>query len=693
MANYEFNAIETALGKEVIIYVGGKTSTTSIDANITSMSKLTYDMSRIGQYYAGSLNIAFDDFSGDIETQLANIKNQVWIIEVDATEYFRGYPLKTGMAFSDEGGAKVFSLTLGSSPMDANGVDFTSLTKKQTNYWAIGQVLERVLVESTGLAATDLEYVGATISYTAASTTIYLDYADAPSGLAGTDYILINDNEPKRSNFFNRFLQNFGLNSAMWKGKLYLWLRNSYSGTISISDSDVIGQVIYNPFFKKTDYYESLELQIQTDSEQDGANGRCNIFDEDNRLLEGDDKLPIWSNHGFGNWTETATYNDIDVVTGIDADIPVLAGYQTRWVLFNTTEDSYLQLTTGNFSNTLSDNSKLKVTFSGGKQTTQPIRYSLQVGSEDEYFVDLDTTELNTGKDYFNFEMPVKSSGNLKLRVKPKSNASKRIRYFGASKSLLEWQNHGFAEETGIPVDIQVLNCAQSSFDQNYTSGIVLNSNLILLNAAPYTTDYNWYDCETILSETSLSIKYGGSDTQLTWTNHPLSVGDWVRVENAAQSAFDGVYQVDTVYSSSIVGFNETPYTTDTSAYSCDVVIFPLVAYISNLNISMIKDVNKVISDFSDDDFNNVYPEAYYQNAAPDRESNYELISDILDTTQAANKARFGTEELKRLVMTVNLDTINPYSRVTYNSVNYWIEKMEFDFDKWTTSLTLTEAV
>ena len=101
MANFIIASTNTisSLG-EVIIYAGGKTSTTDIDAEIIDISDLIYDYTKNEINYAAQMTVKLDDSGDKILTDYQNIKNQLWIIEVGGTEYFRGIPDKDSIIFN-----------------------------------------------------------------------------------------------------------------------------------------------------------------------------------------------------------------------------------------------------------------------------------------------------------------------------------------------------------------------------------------------------------------------------------------------------------------------------------------------------------------------------------------------------------------------------------------------------------------
>lgn len=695
MANYVFNAETLPNGQTINIYIGGTTSTTTLDSNLLSLTPLQYDMSDIGRFYAGSISLEFDDFQDDIQSNWVNIKNQIWIVDVGGTEYYRGSPVKTTAKFNDHSNdAKVFSVTLSAISMDASNTSSASLTKFQTNWYSLGQFIEQMFVTATGLSATDVIYLN-TLSYSVQGNTIYLDYADALSGLSGVDFIVLKDNEPKPKDLFNKILLVFGLNASFWKGKLYLWRKDTYSGSITVTDSDIVGSINYLPSYKKNDYFDSLEMKISTNSAYDNALGYVNLFDENTRIIAGDDRLPSWSSHSFGNWTDTQTNNLIDTTTSTNID--GLEGVQTRFVIYDTGENTNLTLDTLDFDNAIPDNSLLKFTFQAGKATESDLRVSVKVGSNEERFVLLDTSNKELYKQY-ELEYPVNETGDIQIRINADEfDQQKQIRYTGILNFyILKWENHGIIDDGSLSgYEFEVSNATPSGYNTVYTlSSIGSKDILVVEKSSGYTSGTTYVDCDAYLVKENITINYNAlPETRITWTDHKLNIGDYVQVYNCTESSFDGTYQITKVYDADLVAFAETPYTSDTSGYTADLRYKGKVGFLSNVNCGIIKKDNKEIEDYSGDEYSNLYPNAYYQSSPPDRPSNYELCANILDQTQSANISRFGTEELQRLEMTVDLDTINPYSRVVYNSVNYWVENMSFDFKSWQTRLILTEAV
>lgn len=658
MANFEFNSLDTGFGT-VTIYVGGTTSTTTINANLTSISDLVYDFTDLESFQLGNVTLTFNDYANGIRTNLSSIYNQAWIVDVDGTKYFEGKPLISSIRFSDninDAGSAVgkFSLTLGADLLDTSG-SYSGLTSYDTDYYALSDVIEQTIKNNTSI--TSFNFPGSLI-YSANGEDVYLR---ASSAGASDAFIAIKKTAVHSNTNLNGIFNMFGLKLAIWKNTCYVWRKDFSSTSSTITETDVVGSISYEPYQKLDDFFTTSTIRLvrnwtdytyivnSIESESYVLNRGEYLGDSNTRVLDGDDMLPIWKTHSFGNWTTSNTDNGLNRIYEGDsqygsagtggAEDNYDSDYWTTYVLFDNTDTCELTLGNADYYNTVSTGATLKISA--------------------DVFVSIGG--LHSIDKEYNFIFTFGS---------------------GESKSIpIPTQYKTLDRSSSVPIRLE--------FEYNVIED---NPDLVVSFS---TTDDNWTS-----SNTAATIQWTGSQTNLNKTNisNDIAVGEYLLVENATQSAFDGVYKASSVTTNQVV-LDRDPYTSDTSSYTCDYQYDPLQLMISDINISLVENENAEISTFDSDINESILPVPYvYEkdgSSVLDGLYNIELRYDILSDANAANLGVYGISSAKkRLTFRVADTSIDPVDVVTFSEYGVtggYIMKFGFDFNKGHTILTVVK--
>lgn len=650
MANFEFNAKSTALGT-ITIYVGGTTSTTVLDANLLSISNLTYDFTDLETFQLGNATLTFSDFNDDIRTNLSSIINQSWIIDVDGTKYFEGLPLESSAKFTDNitdaGDATgVFSIVIGANLFDTSG-SYSGLTSYDTDYYSLSDFIEQTISNNTSI--TTFNYLSSFV-YSANSVNVYLQKSDAGANDA---FIVIKKTAVHEGTGLIGILNYLGAKLCIWKNTCYIWMKNYTGDTQSITESDVLETVTYLPYQKLDDFFLTSTIRLLNGYNQysyivSGVNSESfqlmrstDYSDLATRIIDGNDILPIWANHALGNWTTAYTLNSIVVDEIPEANLYDNSDYWTQFVIFYPTDTTTLTLDSADFYNDTLAGDKIRVSF-------------------DAMIYPTDASHVLNKQYNLTFQI---GSGNLKV-IDIKEGIDD-----GVNTSLNEVTRFEFEYDVDVNVGDMIISF--STTDSGFTSA----------------------------ESSGVSISWDGADTILAKTliTNELNVGDYVLIESAVESAFDGVYKVISFPTSNTAELDRDPYTSDTSSYNCIFRYEPIFIAISNLDVGKISKEDKLIEIFDESVQDKItpYPFSYEKNASAveDEYINVELRYDILADTALANTNIYSTNTpTKRLDFSVDDNTINPYSTITfseYGITDGYIQKFEFSFIDGNINLTV----
>lgn len=649
MANFEFKPLKTGLGI-ITIYVGGTTSTTVLDANLVSIGNLEYDYTSLEDFQLGNISLTFSDYKDDIRTNINSIFNQAWIIDVDGTKYFEGIPLESSISFKDnltDAGDAVgsFGLTLGANLFDTSG-SYTGLTSYDTNYYSLSDVIDQTIKNNTQI--TTISYLS-TFSYSANGETVYLEKADAGASDA---FIVVLKTAVNENTNMNGILNYMGIKLAIWKNTCYAWMKNYTGDTQTITEANTLKTISYTPYQKLDDFfltstlnlnngYELYDYVFNTVTSKSTKIDRGYSFsDAASSIVDGSDRFPIWSAHALGNWVDSSTNNDIVAGSMPSSTENIYTSENwTVFVIFDPLEASIITLADTDFLNTFTAGANLKITFDAMIAAGDP-------------FHDL-AAEYNLSFQFGSSAKIVNSVANGKDTLDNSAIPTSRIEI-----------DYDISDDGDLVVGFETTD---TGFTTTVVSGVTIK----------------WDGAQTLLIKTLIT--------------NELSIGDYVRVTNATQSAFNDVYKVLSFPTANNAELSKDPYTADTVSYSADFVYNPLLISLCNLNIGIASNEDKQIEVFDKGTSNDItpYPFSYEKggSAVEDEDYNVELRNDVLGDASVANTNIYsvGTSS-KKLVFQVDDSTINPYSTITfaeYSVTDGYIQKFIFDFNTGLTTLTV----
>jgi hypothetical protein len=582
VANYEFNAKTINVG-EVIVYVGGTTSTTTLDANLLSMGDLIYDFTDVETFRFGHINLTFSDFNNDIRDEYSNIIDQIWYIYVGGTNYFSGFPLKTSAEFqdnfdgTDEFGK--FSVTLGANLLDTSGS--YSLTSYDTNYYSLSDVIEATITNNTGVST--FTY-GTSLVWNANGEVVYLDKGSA--GASDAFVVIPKDSLDDTSLDLNACLDYMGCKIAVWKGACYLWTWGG-AGT-SLTTTDIIGSLSYQPDYRKQHAFDSWKYTINfgkpsfaTPNALAGTDFHARYEDQ---LIEGDDRFPVWESHDLGNWTVT-----LDPQSGFSNPNGVLqhkntesktnfynSDYWCNFYIFDYTYNyvyTYMTLDTTDFNGavSLATGDKIDVTLNlsfytpdqTNNEYNQTLQMTFQMGSGNTKFIDI-PQDVFQAPGYrpaaVTFQYEIDDYGDIIIGWDTEDvfnaggGGSGNVAYDGVGTTTVTFGSHGLS-------DGDVVGCVASGASSAFIGTYIISNttmNTFDLDRNPYTTDTNSYSFDFRTTYMQMNIanlnigKVGSAYNSAELPNNEGNVRSLIPApysyEKGAAAVEDDMYNVELRY-------------------------------------------------------------------------------------------------------------------------------------------------
>ena len=733
MANYIVASTNTisSLG-EVIIYAGGKTSTTDIDSELIDISDLIYDYTKNEINYAAQMTVKLDNSGDKILTDYQNIKNQLWIIEVGGTEYFRGIPDKDSIIFNKSGGSNDVSVRIISKGFEFT--DTTGLTSYDGTF-ALSDVIGRFVKESYLDAAVDIiddKF------YQESASEIYADPAYLEKGAATRDFFTV-DGSSVSTDFLSEVMNTFGLKMAIWKGTVYFWAKDSYNGTYAASDSQEPTISTSRVLDATNDEYVEQSLVYVTRYLGDPPTGETTA-DEPLRLGRSgtielvraslntitspsgtrENNMWMWTTAGttvVSSYTDYTTYsenNDIRVSHQLNLGATI-AVYIWDNSEFNTFEiasadlgEALIDLATYLVSiYTKTSNTNFINTYGGAGTQVGRALPSLLIKTDGSDYVQLNADNSSNILDYVN---EASGNGNITIGV----GIGFEVYYDGSDTRLRcinPFENvSSYMSDSGAPDNTIVLSCpTEPLFDgTRIVSSFETTEDGIeeaILTTDPYTADNDKYVTNVdggleilynIEERTDWQIAWDGAKTELRTTNalsfipsDRVLVGSQVYVDCPTNSAFDGWYNVDAFTGGSDdATLNRDPYTTDTNNYPCNVKADPLIFDMQNIQFAR-KTEDIYESPQYGDEQTKFEVFDYSATALLNDTQRDQVLVEAIGDSADATAAKFGDATQDQIQIVIKDDSIEPYNRVTYDGNNYLIDRFSFSIKNGITKLSL----
>lgn len=357
MPNYAFKEMQTPLG-ELSLYVAGTTSTTLIASKIISISDLVYDFSSTDKAIMGSLTLSVDNGDGQIDSVYSSIKSEIWILEIDGTEYFRGKPRLNSLKFDKK--KETFSLQLLAMPIDDKSYDDTTITTVKVDTWdyyPVSHWLNNVFFNAIGIGDNngndaDVVFDVNDVEISSIPEDVEFEYS------TGNPSWLMRKPSSHLQNRFINLMNWFNLNFAIWKGKVYVWERGRYFSSTYTVSTNIISLFSWQDYTQGS-YFGSLSVIKETTLGFTTGELGWQLLGDSDRFF------PFNStSYASSGWSTSGTYASTDI------EIVTINTYNVVKMYANPSQSPFTSLAAISASVTIEANSKYRISFNAAKKST-----------------------------------------------------------------------------------------------------------------------------------------------------------------------------------------------------------------------------------------------------------------------------------------------------------------------------------
>jgi len=708
--------INSVVGTEIKFYINGRTTLTKIREEILNGSDISiiYEFDKVGFAMQGTISLLISNDKGTIDSNYVALRDGTWLIDIDSTEYFRGTPDKSSFTFNRQD--RTVSLILGTGKVDDN-----TLTQSITTSFPQPTVAEIIADYFDQLFSITTTNFDVDFAYPVDAKNAYIDDADA-----GAQDVVITSTETsptlKVENRFKQFVAQFALNFAIWKGEGHVWFKNNFFSntvTVSLTDSTTLS-VIENLDYKQEDFFNQAVMDIHRWDTSFN-------FKKDKRFLRANDSevidyeslsfIPWWKTHSMGNWSGTGWAQISQVISGTTE---YWATLQVRNNLATSTE--YIISVTP--TETLDVGDKIRVSldymnFTGAE------RLWFKVGTAAEYTpydieIEVSTSTLINTVERGNslvFEYEVVITGDIFIKLISTDMWSNQESAFNINRIVKDeataqfrWFSRGDHDmNVGAGVEKYEIRGASSDFDGSESTTFldgVFTSDSDLIGGGSFNTEIGTDALVIVNNPGSTTNSVSFSEVAVDKANadfansnnerHRLSVGDTIIVEGTTN--YNGQFDILSIINVTTVQFARTEIGSGTEAGEAfkksldkDFWFRHFQSYkITNGNSTTVVDYD---GNFNVNDNPRLEP---YKKGTGAGFLDYTFIDElniaILKKSLEIYEDRNNTEFVRKASMSLNLTTINPWTRISFDSVFFLIERFKFNLRTGVTDLDLIEA-
>ncbi|MGH1438255.1 MAG: hypothetical protein ACRBG0_27730 [Lewinella sp.] len=650
MANYTINTTPTisTLG-DVDIYIGGKTSTTLIDAKIMDVSDIIYDFSNIDGVFYGKLVVKLSNIADAVYDQHDNIMSQIWLVEVGGVEYFRGYPQLSSIVYQKTAKADYVNITIGADLLDPSGVNFSGLTLYGGEY-SLSDVLEEIL-STNGI--TSVNYINSStglIYELSESDTIdiYFDKNDAGGGDSFITVQTSADFSPLQ------ITNDFGINYCAWKGEAYFWLRNEASTSIALTESVAVNSIVRKKSYLNRGYFDNYRGGINVTNSGFSSRGISSRYA--NEVLSKIDKFMQFStsNYAATNWSTTV--GGLNQVGDSESD-PFTTYYDTKTVYFGTDIINFNIYSPSDTLNILLDRSDFETDVNIGDSVV----ISADIGALFPY-IESTAGDFTTYLDSIDFTLyfDATNTATTNLNIAREEN--------------LTPDNNGYIESEQLLEDVGDLILSFGNI-----TGNILNE------------DGTYASMEVPNSPNVYTHTTGGGQTFLALETTGYLRTNYVNIAVPSQPSFDGYYEL---MSATDIGGGRIRHQITNIGQPVNAVVraatatMPIRLFVANLEIGITTAEYDEKIDYSVDSGKYLAPNYESSTVDESRELQYLIGEKAVSSLESV----FGNEEKNSIEMSVKDGSVNPYNKIEYDSITYSPIKYGFSIKNGIAKITGVEA-